>query len=175
MTTAVACLVRAGVFGLLWAVLSGFDPDYAVYGVVSVALVTWLSIVLLPPRTTSLAGLAGLGTRVAGVFSLVVWFLGQVGAGGVDVALRAVKPRVDIDPTTVQAPQRLPEGHGRALSLLLMNLMPGSLVQSLSDDGDTVTLHTLSPELDPEAQWRGLQERVARASGLNLDDEDSRS
>lgn len=59
----------------------------------------------------------------------------------------------------------LPAGSGRQMAMLLMNLMPGTMVQRAVSDG--VELHTLSLELNPVEQWEQLQRRVARAYGVS--------
>ncbi len=118
---------------------------------------------------------------------LVVWFLWQSVIGGADVALRAVRRRVDVDPVIERAPFLLPEGHARQLALLLMNLMPGSMVQQVigqaaTDEGsdnapepagspardeaeEIVELHSLAAALRPAQQWENLQQRVGAAFG----------
>lgn len=91
--------------------------------------------------------------------------------GGVDVALRAVKPTVDADPQVVVAPLELPPGAARQVALILM---PGSMIQRMiAEDGEPahepdhspthVELHTLSLSLGPTEQWRELQHRTRHA------------
>ena len=99
------------------------------------------------------------------------WFLWQSARGGVDVALRALKPTVDADPQVVIAPLELPPGAARQVALILM---PGSAVQRMiTEDGEPahepdhspthVELHTLSLSLGPTEQWRELQHRTRHA------------
>lgn len=170
--------LRAAALGLLWWALSGADADYLIYGLVSVALATTLSLLLLPPasRVAPRGWLRRLGSSIV----LLGWFLGQSVLGGLDVARRALARPADIDPSVVVAPFALEPGHARQLALALMNLMPGSMVQRVvSADGETadntsagpvrepaaVQLHTLSPQLDPADQWARLQRRVGAAFG----------
>lgn len=168
MRFVVSGVVRAAVLGLLWVFLAGWDADYALYGVVSVAAATALSLALLPPRARPEP--ARWPQRVWFSLILVLWFLWQSGRGGVDVARRAVSPTPDIEPTVVVAAVRLPHGHARQLAMLLMNLMPGSMVQRGPRPGDqdhhgdeVVELHTLSEALNPAEQWYQLQLRAGRA------------
>ncbi|GAA1809017.1 Na+/H+ antiporter subunit E [Nesterenkonia flava] len=169
-------VVRAALVTLLWIFFAGWNPEYVAYGMVSIAAATALSLWLLPPREPS--RLQRWPLRVWFSAVLFVWFLGQSVAGGVDVAVRALRRPVKIEPAVVVAPLQLPEGHARQRALLMMNLMPGSMIQRVTDGaGDParvtstgwtttpaqVELHTLSASLNPAAQWQSLQQKVSRA------------
>lgn len=170
-----AVVLRGLLLGLLWTAFSGADPEYLVYGAASVSCAVALSLALLPPRGSPRP--ARWPRRLWFSVLLSLWFLGQSVVGGVDVARRAVRRQPDIDPTVIPAPVHLPEGHARQLAMVLMNLLPGSMIQrSIPGEdphgepnreayrGDTVELHTLSPALDPARQWSRLQHRVAQAA-----------
>lgn len=174
-----AAVLRGVVLGLLWWALSGGGADYAIYGVVSVALATALSLVLLPPSSRSSP--RKWPRRLRSSIVLFGWFLGQSVLGGVDVARRVLSRPVDVDPRVVVAPFALEPGHARQLALVMMNLMPGSMVQQVvTADGESadntaegpvlppsaVQLHTLSPQLNPADQWARLQRRVGAAFGV---------
>ncbi len=176
MRWVIAVLLRALLLGLIWLTLAGPEADYAVYGLLSVAAATALSLALLPPGPARPRGRA---RRVGHCLSLAWWFLRQTLVGGVDVALRAVRRTPDIAPEVVVAPLLLPPGQGRQLAMALMNLMPGSMVQQVVDaagrpadapdaEATAVELHTLSGELGPAAQWEELQGRVALAVGAEI-------
>lgn len=173
LDVSVSVVLRAVLLAVLWVALAGWTADYAVYGLVSVALAVVFSLALLPPRP---ARLRSWPARAWGLATLAAWFLGQSVRGGVDVALRALRPAPDIEPAVLSAPIELPAGPARQVALILMNLMPGSMVQRMvTAAGETadaldarahhVELHTLSTALQPVAQWRGLQWRVGRALG----------
>lgn len=173
-----ACVFRALILAAVWVALAGWDSDYALYGLVSVAAATALSLTLVRPGPVRLPGVP---SRVWGMLRLAAWFLGQAFAGGVDVALRAVRPTTDIAPAVVSAPFHLQPGPARELATLLMNLMPGTMVQrTVSDSGEPadrpgieasgVELHTLSESLEPAQQWEKLQRRVADAYGVRVTD-----
>ena len=168
MKYVVTGLVRALVLGLLWVFMAGWGADYALYGVVSVAAATALSLALLPPRGQPAP--ARWPQRVWFSVLLALWFLWQSARGGVDVARRAVAPTADIEPAVVVAAVRLPRGHALQLAMLMMNLMPGSMVQrgprpaeQNADAEEVVEIHTLSQALKPAEQWQQLQLRTGRA------------
>lgn len=170
--------IRAVLLALVWLFLAGWTADYALYGVVSVAAATALSLALLPPHGGPEP--VHWPRRIRRSVVLAGWFLWQSARGGVDVAVRACRRTPAIEPTVVVAAVELPEGHSRQLAMLMMNLMPGTMVQRDSVQRDTVQrdvpqgdaasqtdssveLHTLSLELNPVDQWDQLQRRVAAA------------
>ncbi|RJN32336.1 Na+/H+ antiporter subunit E [Nesterenkonia natronophila] len=176
MRWAVAASLRAVVLGVLWAAFTAASSEYAVYGLLSVAGCTALSLWLMPPQAP--ARVDRWPRRIWFFAVLGLWFLWQSVLGGIDVAVRSLRHPVRIAPTVVTAPIDLPEGHARQVAMVLMNLMPGSMIQRTTDqEGITalvttnaetakpvmVELHTLAAELDPARQWKQLQHRVVRA------------
>lgn len=164
MKYVIAGILRATVLAIIWVFFAGWSADYAIYGVVSVAAATAFSLALLPPQGNP--NPLAWPRRAWFVTLLLGWFLWQSAKGGVDVAIRALKRTPDIDPEVITAKVALPEGHARQVAMLMMNLMPGSMIQRgpLTTEGpDAVELHTLSATLKPAEQWRQLQQRTARA------------
>lgn len=164
----VAGLARALVLGLLWVFFAGWETDYAIYGAVSVVAATGLSMALLPPLGPPAP--ARWPRRAWFSLRLAAWFLWQSASGGVDVARRAITATPDIEPTVVAAPVELPQGHALQLAMLMMNLMPGSMIQrgplpaeQGAQNGEVVEIHTLSETLNPAEQWRQLQLRAGKA------------
>ena len=96
---------------------------------------------------------------------LAAWFFQQSVVGGIDVARRAILPTVDIAPAVVAVEVTVAEGPDQQLCYLLMNLLPGSLVQHVKTvNGKPVAeIHTLSLKLAPAEQWDTLQHRVQQA------------
>jgi multicomponent Na+:H+ antiporter subunit E len=162
MKWVVGSLLRFAVFGLVWLALSGADPANIPYGVIAVAATTALSMALLPPAQPTIRRWPA---RLWGTLVLVAWFLQQSIIGGFDVARRAVWPKVDIEPAVVDVHVTLPQGPAQQLSLLLMNLLPGSMVQHVKyvEDKPVAEIHTLSLDLEPKKQWAALQHRVQQA------------
>lgn len=171
-----AVFVRAVLLGMVWVFFAGWEAEYAIYGVVSVAAATVLSLVLLPPQGPPRP--AAWPRRGWFGLLLAAWFVAQSARGGADVALRALRGPRSIRPAVVEAGFELPPGHARELALTMMNLMPGSMVQRVvGASGGTadvvadrpveephhVELHTLSTALNPAEQWAELQHRVQRA------------
>lgn len=161
-----AVLSRGTLLALIWVVFAGWDAAYAGYGTVSVAAATALSLAMFPVSAGRSRTAPFRWRRVGAILTLPLWFVGKSIVGGTDVAWRAAKRPVDIEPAVVSAPCLLSPGDSREVALLMMNLMPGSMVQRVTDD--TVELHTLSEALGPERQWDSLQRRVAAAFGESV-------
>ncbi|MDZ5077416.1 Na+/H+ antiporter subunit E [Nesterenkonia sp. HG001] len=159
-----AALIRGAAAAVLWAGLTHGDPDKAVYGLVSVLAAVALSLWLLPPRRRP--GDVGRWRQAAAAASLILWFLRKIVVGGVDVSFRALHPRTRISPEVVRAPLRLAPGPAREIALLMMNLMPGSMVQRvLPGEPESVEIHALAAELRPREIWEELQSRTAALEG----------
>jgi len=78
--------------------------------------------------------------------------------GGVDVALRALRPNMPIEPCFVRYVLNVPAGKPRTLLVTAISLMPGTL--SVDLQGDELLVHLLSPEMSTEIE--SLEYRVGR-------------
>jgi multicomponent Na+:H+ antiporter subunit E len=78
----------------------------------------------------------------------IVPFLGffLVGSlrGGIDVAWRALHPRLPIEPQFRRFALDLPQGQPRTFMVSILSLMPGTLSVELEDDGATLVVHALT-------------------------------
>jgi multicomponent Na+:H+ antiporter subunit E len=81
--------------------------------------------------------------RLAG---FLLFFLVESFKGGVDVAWRAVHPRLPVTPEFHRWRVDLPKGQPRTLMVGVISLLPGTLSADLSDDGRELIVHTLMPE-----------------------------
>lgn len=151
-------LFRGMLMVVFWGALSGWSTDYAGYGAVAVLVTLVVSLKLSPPATTT--------PNPVRALILAGWFMWQAVVGGVDVAKRALSRVPDVEPEVIHADLELPRGPVAELAVLMMNLMPGTMVQYVAEDRRSVELHTLSADLDPVEQWKALQRRVAAAAGV---------
>ncbi|MEQ8263178.1 Na+/H+ antiporter subunit E [Pseudohaliea sp.] len=141
---------RAVLYALLWGVLAGFEPGSWSLGVPAVLLATWLSLRLLPP----------VGFRLLPVLSFLGYFAWHSLLGAVDVARRALAPRLRLAPALVPFDTALPPGLPRVLLLNSISLTPGTLSADIRDD--TVWVHVLDKAGGHEAALAGLEARLAR-------------
>lgn len=150
-------LVLAIVLALLWGVLAG-NAGWG-FGAVAVVLGTLAGVQVAlpkPPRWSPLR----LGR-------FLIYFLKESLQGGVDIALRALHPRLPLQPVWIDYRLRLPGETARILFVMTISLLPGTL--SADWEGDTVTVHALTPEAG--AGLEDLEERIAALFALTLGEE----
>ena len=132
--TSLTAMKRALGFFVLWMVLTGGTPADLVAGVIATCAATWVSLRLLPPskgrvRPTALVGLA-------------LRFLRQSMVAGVDVARRALDPRLPLQPGFVTYQVGLEPGPARHLFTTLMSLLPGTVPAGSAGTG-ALLIHCL--------------------------------
>ena len=151
-------LERAVLFAVAWFVVAEADPDSWVFGVSFVALAVVLSFALTPSRTWRISTVGAL--RYA-------WYFGyQSVLGGIDVATRALRPSMPVDPELMRYRMRLEPEYARVLFADTVSLLPGTL--SSGFDGDWLTLHVIDRGMDIERSLLDVEERVAGFFGLDL-------
>lgn len=172
MNWLIALTLRGLIMSIMWVGLAGTSVSFFPYGMISVLAATALSLGLIPAGKVQPTRW---GPRVWGSLQLVGWFVWQSVRGGLDVSRRALTRRIRIDPEMVTAGVKLPEGPALELSLILMNLLPGSMIQRVQETQQhtTVEIHTLALELQPAQQWETLQDRVAKAFHLPTPEPDA--
>jgi multicomponent Na+:H+ antiporter subunit E len=134
MSSPAAVVARAIGFLILWLVLAGFNPGDLPAAVVAVAGATWASLRLLPPGRSRLSPL--------GIARLALRFPRQSLMAGIDVARRALNPRLPLRPGFVTVSLRLSPGTPRDGFCAFASLLPGTLPIDTNDDG-TLLVHCL--------------------------------
>lgn len=89
-------------------------------------------------------------------------------AGGVDVAWRAMHPRLPIEPTWLEYPLSLPPGQPRTLMISVVSLLPGTLSADLKDD-QLLVVHGISGS--PRQSVEALEKRISWLFSLDSDRE----
>lgn len=128
-----AAIWRAAWFLGLWAVLAGAHIADLPAAAAAVVAATWLSLRLLPPTNSRFS--------IPGVGRLVVVFLYESVVAGVDVARRALDPRLPLRPGLVTYPIGLPPGAARNVFTTLTSLLPGTV--PAADEGHELVYHCL--------------------------------
>ena len=136
----------------LWLVLmpSVKVADLAV-GLVAVALATFCSLRLLPPKAGHL--------RFTALLGFIPHFLWQSVVAGVDVARRAMSPRMPLRPGFVVYPVGFRPGLARNEFTSITSLMPGSV--PVGDSEDNVVYHCLDIG-EPVVEQMAAEERLLR-------------
>lgn len=142
----------------VWWTLTGGDGASWRFGV-PIVMIAALTAAVLAPRGGRLIRLRGLATFAA-------FFLIESARGGIDVALRALHPRLPIAPAFVRYEFRLLKGPGRIFLVNTINLLPGTLSAELGDAG--VVVHALDEGMPVVRNLNALEDRVAALFGQHL-------
>ncbi len=145
--SSVRLLFRAAAFGVLWALLSG-GRAWAI-GIPAVLLATAAVPLAAPANRWSPAGAA----------RFVPYFLWNSLRGAIDVAVRALKRGLPIDPAVVRYETRLDSPAARVLMANTVTLLPGTLSAEL--DGKVLRVHVLNAAGPVADMLNTLEERVA--------------
>lgn len=151
-------LERAVVFTFVWWIIAEGDPASWLFGVPFVALATISSLLLTPRRLWRL--------KPAGTVRYAAYFLHQSIVGGTDVALRAVRPSMPLDPDIIRYRMRVSTQHAQVLFANTVSLLPGTL--SSGFDRQYLTVHALDKDLPLLKSLADLEERVAGMFGETL-------
>ncbi|MCF7977388.1 MAG: Na+/H+ antiporter subunit E [Chromatiaceae bacterium] len=153
---AAALAWRLFVFALLWWLLTSGQQSAALFGVPFVAAAALLSaLARFRPRAdaATLSPVAPLS-----LLRLIGFFLWHSLLGGVDVALRAFRHPLPLQPDLIDYPLRLPPGPATVLMSGLVSLMPGTLSVICED-------HLRVHVLDRHGHWHQDLERLERRIG----------
>lgn len=150
-------LERLAVLSIVWLVLVNGAPSSWWVGVPTVAVAV---LATLPSRYA-----APLVWRE--VFRFIPFFVVRSLSGGIDVALRALNPRMPLDPTLIEYPLRLPGGLPSVVLANLVNLLPGTLTAELH--GGALRVHVIDRRAPFVEEIDALEAAVARMFDVALD------
>lgn len=150
-------LLRTSFFALLWWSITEGAGGWAM-GVPVIALAVGTAHLLQPRRQLRL--------RPLGALRFTGFFLVQSLRAGLDVALRALRPRMRLAPALLEYRLQLPAGPARVFLADTMSLLPGTLSTELRDD--CLCLHVLDARQSIEADLRQVEVRVADLFGVTL-------
>ena len=141
---------RAACFLAFWIVVAGTEAADLIVGVLAAVLVTWASLRLLPPgpKRLDLVALARFVPR----------FLYQSVAAGIDVAWRALDPRLPLQPGFVIYRPLLPPGTAQSAFCTIMSMLPGTLPSGTDESGGLI-VHCLD-KTQPVAEQLAVEETL---------------
>ena len=125
--------VRFVFFLGVWLMIASWKEEDLPVGLVASALALWISLSLLPPSVVR--------PRLAALAKLSLRFLSSSIIAGVDVARRALLPRLDLRPGFVAVPLTVPPGVARNAFLVYQSLQPGT--SPTSAEGEMLQVHCL--------------------------------
>jgi multicomponent Na+:H+ antiporter subunit E len=149
-------IVRLLGFLGLWFVLAGPKLADLPVGMATAALATWTSLQLLPPSRFR--------PRFAILALLAARFVWQSVVAGIDVARRALDPRLPLRPGFVVYPIRLQSSLARNVFLTLSSLLPGTLPVG-SDERGAVLIPCLDVGQPVVAEMTAEEVLLTRALG----------
>lgn len=154
-------LPRGLLFAGLWWLLTAGAPASWIVGAPVVLAALLVSLWLQPAPI--------LPFHPVGVAQFLSFFLWQSLLGGVRVAILALNPWSQPQPTVLTLTLRLPEESSRILLANTLSLLPGTVSSALSED--TIRLHVLDARqlLEQEQDVRELETRIARLLKIPLD------
>jgi multicomponent Na+:H+ antiporter subunit E len=155
-----AVVLRALLLAAGWWILTEGEPGGLVFGalVVLVALIVGLALPSPPPPRWRPIGVL----RFASVFAV------RSVRGGIDIARRALAPRVRIAPCVTDYTLRLPEGAARNVFLGTLSLMPGTL--AIACVGDRLEVHVIAARAELDDELAALEASIAEAAGERLEE-----
>ncbi|MGY8668040.1 Na+/H+ antiporter subunit E [Bradyrhizobium sp. UFLA05-109] len=144
---------RAALFLCLWLVLAGARPADLPAAAAAVAAATWTSLHLLKPSPSR--------RSLNAIARLALLFLYHSVVAGLDVARRALDPRLPLRPGFVAYPTRLSPGMRRNVFTTFTSLLPGT-VPSGERNGD-ILYHCLDVEQPVLADLAAEEAALIRA------------
>ena len=121
-------------FLALWLVLTLGNSADLPAGIVAAIVATWVSVYLLTPSDADLS--------LPAMLKFALHFFYQSVVAGVDVARRALDPRLPLQPGYVSFPCGLSQGPARSTFCTLASLLPGTVPVTANDSG-VVLVHCL--------------------------------
>jgi multicomponent Na+:H+ antiporter subunit E len=144
-------------FALLWWVVSEGTGSW-VFGIPVILLAAAAHHFLQPAR--------GLRLRPFALMRFLGFFLYESMRAGIDVARRALSPRMRLAPALIEYRLRLPAGAPQVFLVDTLSLLPGTLSTELRDD--VVCLHVLNAGLPIERELRRVEGYIAALFGVAL-------
>jgi multicomponent Na+:H+ antiporter subunit E len=150
-------LIRLAMLAGVWLVMTeGIGGSWLVGLPVIILVVMFLSDEQTDGHRPSIS--------MAGAAAYLPFFLRQSVRSGFDVALRAFRPDMGLQPGLLSYPLGLPAGPARHLFVNSITLMPGTL--SVLVQGDTVLVHALDERMPVRLELARLETRVGAVFGI---------
>jgi len=153
-----AALGRGVTYLVVWMVIAGGDADDLLPGLGAAALATWASLRLMPPDPT------GGRVRWLAALRLLARFVRVSVLAGLDVARRALSPRMRLAPDYVRYRPQLPPSDARSLFQAMTSQMPGTIPSGTEPSG-AIAYHCLDASQPVAGQLAEEESRLLEALG----------
>jgi multicomponent Na+:H+ antiporter subunit E len=97
--------------------------------------------------------------RLTGLISFVPFFFWRSLCGSIDVARRALHPKMPLEPAFIDYSLSLPNGAPRLFMANVVSLLPGTLSAELLEG--CLKVHVLDAKADVVGELQSLESRVA--------------
>jgi len=154
----VAALGRGATYLVVWMVIAGGNADDLLPGLGAAALATWASLLLMPPDPV------GGSVRWLATLGLFARFVRVSVLAGLDVARRALAPRMRLAPGFVRFQPQLPPSDARSLFQAMTSQMPGTIPSGTEPSG-TIAYHCLDASQPVAEQLAEEESRLLEALG----------
>lgn len=144
---------RAALFGCLWLVLAGARIGDVPAAAAAIAAATWTSLQLLEPSRSRRSPRA--------MARLALLFLYHSVVSGIDVAGRALNPRLPLHPGFVTYPTGLSRGVRQNVFTTLTSLLPGTV--PAGEENGCIVYHCLDVTRPVVAELAAEEAALVRA------------
>ena len=149
-------ILRTLIFLVIWWVITEGNQASWWIGLPAVFLAVIISIILIPATIINWYEL----------FKFIPYFIIRSFGGGIDVARRALHPKLPIVPALIDYPLRLPIGLPQVFFINTVSLLPGTLIADLQ--GDTLKVHVLDETSGFIDEIRSVELSVAKIFAVTL-------
>ena len=153
---------RVIVLAGIWFGLNGFDAKSWLIGIPAVVLAALINFRSLPRGSWR--------WQARAILPMLAFFFKESFLGAFDVARRAFRPDLPIQPGFIAYRCRLTSTSARLFFADLITLMPGTL-SARADDADFL-IHCLDTRGDVDASLQKLELKVADLFGLSIHEEE---
>lgn len=152
-----AASCRATLLAVWWWALADGAPSWT-FGAPVILLALVAGLVIAPARARCVSP--------ARLLRFAPFFLRESLRGGIDVARRALHPRLPLAPALLDYRLRLPPGPARLFLVGVVSLLPGTLSADLGESD--LTVHVLDRKLPVLHLLQALERQVAALFGVAL-------
>ena len=155
-----SAFTRVACYLAFWIVIAGTGTVDLIVGALAAIIATWVSLHLLPPASRRVS--------FAAMCTFVPRFLYQSIVAGVDVALRALNPRLPLRPGFVIYPMHLPPSAAQSAFCTITGLLPGTLPSGNDEKGNLI-VHCLDKSQPVVEQLQNEETSLMKIMGYDRD------
>lgn len=150
-------LFRATLIAIIWWSISDAVNASWLIGLPASFIALYISFLLLPPN--SFNGIA--------LLKFIPFFIKHSLSGGIDVARRAFRPSLPLNPDLITFETTLSSGLPRFFMLCVINLLPGTLTTIY--EANHLQIHILDKQSNFMQELNTIESHVAAIFSISLD------